>query len=142
MTTTPLPPRHYPTPRAKCADLVVHLTGPAFALFGGGVLLGLSVARGDLGLVVVDVLTARREPRCEEGNLAGFQGGERDPGTGMGNHCVSTGDCCGQLVSRKAGVRVDAKARDIGGSGLPQNLHSGRYHGAEAFEQSPKAEAT
>jgi hemolysin III len=52
MTPTPLPPRHYPTPRAKCADLVVHLTGLAFALFGGGVLLGLSVARGDLGLVV------------------------------------------------------------------------------------------
>ncbi len=52
MTTTPLPPRHYPTPRAKCADLVVHLTGLAFALFGGGVLLGLSVSRGDLGLVV------------------------------------------------------------------------------------------
>ncbi len=52
MTTTPLPPRHYPTPRAKCADLVVHLTGLAFALFGGGVLLGLSVARGSTGLVV------------------------------------------------------------------------------------------
>lgn len=51
MTTSPLPPRHYPTPRAKCADLVVHLAGLAFALFGGGVLLGLSVARGDLGLV-------------------------------------------------------------------------------------------
>lgn len=43
---------HYPTARAKCADLIVHLTGLAFALFGGGVLLGLSVARGDLGLVL------------------------------------------------------------------------------------------
>jgi hemolysin III len=52
MTQSPIPPRHYPTPRAKCADLVVHISGLAFALFGGGVLLGLSVARGDLGLVV------------------------------------------------------------------------------------------
>lgn len=52
MTDAPLPPRHYPTPRAKCADLVVHLTGLTFALFGGGVLLGLSVARGDLGLIL------------------------------------------------------------------------------------------
>ncbi len=48
----PFPPRHYPTSRAKCADLIVHISGLAFALFGGGVLLGLSVARGDLGLVV------------------------------------------------------------------------------------------
>jgi hemolysin III len=31
---------------------VVHISGLAFALFGGGVLLGLSVARGDVGLVV------------------------------------------------------------------------------------------
>jgi hemolysin III len=51
MTAAPLPPRHYPTARAKCADLVVHLTGLTFALFGGGVLLGLSVARGDLSLI-------------------------------------------------------------------------------------------
>lgn len=52
MTQIAPPPRHYPTPRAKCADLVVHLAGLTFALFGGGVLLGLSVARGDPGLVV------------------------------------------------------------------------------------------
>lgn len=45
------PPRHYPTPAAKCADLVVHLTGLVFALFGGGVLLGISVGRGDLSQV-------------------------------------------------------------------------------------------
>jgi len=43
-----LPPRHYPTPAARCADLVVHLTGLVFALFGGGVLLGLSVGAGSL----------------------------------------------------------------------------------------------
>jgi len=47
-----VPPRHYPTSRAKCADLVVHLVGLTFALFGGGVLLGLSVAKGSLGLVL------------------------------------------------------------------------------------------
>ncbi|MGH1559951.1 hypothetical protein ACRAWD_24190 [Caulobacter segnis] len=32
---------HYPTPAAKCADLVVHLAGLACALLGGGILLGL-----------------------------------------------------------------------------------------------------
>lgn len=46
-----LPARHYPTASAKCADLVVHLTGLVFALFGGGVLLGLSVGVGDLGRI-------------------------------------------------------------------------------------------
>jgi len=43
-----LPPHHYPTPAARRADLVVHLTGLVFALFGGGVLLGLSVGLGSL----------------------------------------------------------------------------------------------
>lgn len=52
MAATDVSKAHYPTARAKCADLIVHLTGLAFALFGGGVLLGLSVARGDLGLVL------------------------------------------------------------------------------------------
>ena len=42
------PARHYPTPAARCADLVVHLTGLAFALVGGAVLLGLSVGMGTL----------------------------------------------------------------------------------------------
>jgi hemolysin III len=46
-----LPPRHYPTPAAKCADLVVHITGLVFALFGGGVLLGISVGMGKLSQV-------------------------------------------------------------------------------------------
>jgi hemolysin III len=46
-----LPPRHYPTPAARCADLVVHLTGLVFALFGGGVLLGLSVGMGSMSQV-------------------------------------------------------------------------------------------
>jgi hemolysin III len=40
------PATHYPTSGAKCADLVVHIVGLAFALFGGGILLGLSVGKG------------------------------------------------------------------------------------------------
>ncbi len=44
-------PSHYPTRAARIADLVVHLVGLGFALFGGGVLLGLSVARGDVGVI-------------------------------------------------------------------------------------------
>ena len=43
--------RHYPTPGARVADLIVHLTGLVLALFGGGVLLGLAVSRGDVGLI-------------------------------------------------------------------------------------------
>ena len=45
------PPRHYPTPAAKCADLVVHIAGLTLALVGGGILLGLSVKIGSLGQV-------------------------------------------------------------------------------------------
>jgi hemolysin III len=37
------PPRHYPTPAAKCADLVVHVVGLTLALVGGIVLLVLAV---------------------------------------------------------------------------------------------------
>ena len=51
MTDAPLP-RHYPSPAARIADLVVHIVGLTLALFGGGMLLGLSVARGDVGLIV------------------------------------------------------------------------------------------
>ncbi|MDQ0466968.1 hemolysin III [Caulobacter ginsengisoli] len=43
------PPRHYPTPAAKCADLVVHIAGLSLALLGGGILLGLVFGRGTLG---------------------------------------------------------------------------------------------
>jgi hemolysin III len=49
MTLTEKPPNHYPTSGAKCADLIVHIVGLAFALFGGGILLGLSVGFGTLG---------------------------------------------------------------------------------------------
>ena len=51
MTDAPLP-RHYPSPAARVADLVVHLVGLTLALFGGGMLLGLSVSRGDVGVIV------------------------------------------------------------------------------------------
>jgi len=42
---------HYPTPGAKRADLVVHLTGLACALLGGGILLCLAFGLGSLGQV-------------------------------------------------------------------------------------------
>ena len=45
------PPTHYPTPGAKLADLVVHLTGLACALLGGGIMLGLAFGLGSLSQV-------------------------------------------------------------------------------------------
>ena len=48
----PYPPRHYPTPAAKCADLVVHIVGLTLALVGGIVLLVLAVGAGSLTQVV------------------------------------------------------------------------------------------
>ncbi|MDR3472381.1 MAG: hemolysin III family protein [Devosia sp.] len=39
---------HYPTPAALRADLVVHIVGLAFAVLGGGVLLGLAFGVGSL----------------------------------------------------------------------------------------------
>jgi hemolysin III len=57
-TPTPLkplplkPPRHYPTPAAKCADLVVHVVGLTLALVGGIVLLALAVRAGSISRVV------------------------------------------------------------------------------------------
>lgn len=46
------PPRHYPTPAAKCADLVVHVVGLTLALAGGGVLLGFAIAEQSVSKVV------------------------------------------------------------------------------------------
>lgn len=46
------PPRHYPTPAAKCADLVVHVVGLTLALVGGIVLLTLAVRAGSISRVV------------------------------------------------------------------------------------------
>jgi hemolysin III len=48
----PYPPRHYPTPAAKCADLVVHVMGLTLALVGGIVLLTLAVMGGRITQVV------------------------------------------------------------------------------------------
>jgi hemolysin III len=46
------PPRHYPTPAAKCADLVVHVVGLTLALIGGVVLLTLAVMAHSISAVV------------------------------------------------------------------------------------------
>jgi hemolysin III len=46
------PPRHYPTPAAKCADLVVHIVGLTLALVGGIVLLVLAVLAGRISTIV------------------------------------------------------------------------------------------
>lgn len=46
------PPRHYPTPAAKCADLVVHVAGLTLALVGGGVLLALAISEHSVSKVV------------------------------------------------------------------------------------------
>jgi len=48
----PRPPRHYPTPAAKCADLVVHVVGLTLALIGGSVLLGLAIEARSISKVV------------------------------------------------------------------------------------------
>ena len=42
---------HYPTPGAKSADLIVHVVGLVFALFAGGILLGLTFRHGSAGQV-------------------------------------------------------------------------------------------
>ncbi|THD62038.1 hemolysin III family protein [Phenylobacterium sp.] len=53
------PPRHYPTPAAKCADLVVHVVGLTLALVGGIVLLLLAVkARSITAVVGVSIYAA------------------------------------------------------------------------------------
>jgi hemolysin III len=51
-TTLTKPPRHYPTPAAKCADLVVHVVGLTLALVGGVVLLTTAVMAGQISLIV------------------------------------------------------------------------------------------
>jgi hemolysin III len=49
---------HYPTPGAKTADLCVHLTGLALALFGGGLMLGLTLGRDSTGRVAAVIIYA------------------------------------------------------------------------------------
>ena len=48
----PYPPRHYPTPAAKCADLVVHIVGLTLALIGSVVLLTFAVKAGSITQLV------------------------------------------------------------------------------------------
>ena len=48
--------KHYDDPKARLADLVVHLTGLALALVGGGMLLGLAIGVGQIyagGLLIM-----------------------------------------------------------------------------------------
>lgn len=45
----PEPPGHYRDGTERLADLIVHLTGLALALVGGGMLLGLAIGFGHLG---------------------------------------------------------------------------------------------
>jgi hemolysin III len=57
MSTTDLtapsrPPRHYPTPAAKCADLVVHVVGLTLALIGGSILLVFAIEARSISKVV------------------------------------------------------------------------------------------
>jgi len=44
-----VPAAHYPTPAAKWADMAVHAVGLVFALFGGGLLIGLVSGLGSIG---------------------------------------------------------------------------------------------
>jgi hemolysin III len=50
--TAPRPPRHYPTPAAKCADLVVHVVGLVLALIGGSILLVFAIEARSISKVV------------------------------------------------------------------------------------------
>ena len=50
MSPPAVPPRHYPTPSAKCADLVVHVVGLTLALVGGIVLLTPAVRAQSLSM--------------------------------------------------------------------------------------------
>jgi hemolysin III len=50
MSPPAVPPRHYPTAGAKCADLVVHVVGLTLALVGGIVLLTLAVREQSLSM--------------------------------------------------------------------------------------------
>ncbi|KQW68107.1 hemolysin III [Phenylobacterium sp. Root77] len=52
MSSPAIPPRHYPTPSAKCADLVVHVVGLTLALIGGIVLLTLAVKAHSLSMAL------------------------------------------------------------------------------------------
>ena len=50
--------KHYDDPKARLADLVVHLTGLALALVGGGMLLGLAIGVGHIGRLAAAAIYA------------------------------------------------------------------------------------
>ena len=57
-TLTPEPPSHYRDGRERLADLIVHLTGLALALVGGGMLLGLAIGFGHVGRLTAAAIYA------------------------------------------------------------------------------------
>ena len=57
-TLTPEPPSHYRDGKERLADLIVHLTGLALALVGGGMLLGLAIGFGNAGSLTAAAIYA------------------------------------------------------------------------------------
>jgi hemolysin III len=51
-------PGHYQDRQARLADLIVHLTGLALALVGGGMLLGLAIGFGHIGRLAAAAIYA------------------------------------------------------------------------------------
>ncbi|WP_292125798.1 hemolysin III family protein [Brevundimonas sp.] len=54
----PEPPSHYRDGKERLADLIVHLTGLALALVGGGMLLGLAIGFGHIGRLTAAAIYA------------------------------------------------------------------------------------
>lgn len=54
----PEPPSHYRDGKERLADLIVHLTGLALALVGGGMLLGLAIGFGNAGSLTAAAIYA------------------------------------------------------------------------------------
>lgn len=57
-TLPPEPPSHYRDGKERLADLIVHLTGLALALVGGGMLLGLAIGFGHVGRLAAAAIYA------------------------------------------------------------------------------------
>lgn len=57
-TLPPEPPSHYRDNAERLADLIVHLTGLALALVGGGMLLGLAIGFGHIGRLTAAAIYA------------------------------------------------------------------------------------
>ena len=57
-TLPPEPPSHYRDGKERLADLIVHLTGLALALVGGGMLLGLAIGFGNAGSLTASAIYA------------------------------------------------------------------------------------